>query len=249
MSRHRLTPYCRSWMPGSPGHPGGWCMYGASIRLGRGAARHHWSVIGAWLVIVVGLFVLRSSSAARTSTTTPCRAASPPPGSTILNSDFAKPGGYARLDRLPRRRRARSADQADAVKTAMAPSAGCRRRHAHRSAGDRDTRRTSPRTAPSSTRRSRSTSCRPPSTPTTSTSSTPRSKPARDAGLEVEYGGGAGQIGKQADDAALGGDRPRAGADPAVPDVRLDRRRRRCRWWPRSSASAAVWRSWVCSPP
>jgi RND superfamily putative drug exporter len=36
-------------------------MHAFLERLGRGAERHHWPVIGAWLVVVVGLFVLRSA--------------------------------------------------------------------------------------------------------------------------------------------------------------------------------------------
>ena len=36
-------------------------MHAFLDRLGRGAARFHWFVIAGWLVLVVGLFVLRSA--------------------------------------------------------------------------------------------------------------------------------------------------------------------------------------------
>ena len=36
-------------------------MHAFLDRLGRGAARFHWFVIAGWLMLVVGLFVLRSA--------------------------------------------------------------------------------------------------------------------------------------------------------------------------------------------
>ena len=64
----------------------------------------------------------------------------------------------------------------------------------------RTARRRSRRTPRSPTAASPGTSYRPPSRRTTSTELNKAVKPATDAGITVEYGGGAGQIGQQTDD-------------------------------------------------
>ena len=177
-------------------------MNGALERLGIWAARRRWWVIAAWVLILVGLWLGRSAF-----------------GGTFVN-DYSVPGSQSSAG--PRRaarptsrpqsgyggqivfhaddRQGRRPVQA-AVETAMknvgdAAARGLRDRPAAVSR----TRRPSPRTAPSRTATCPGTSC-PTSLDTAYLHQLDDAvEPARQAGLTVEYGGGAGQIGQTTDD-------------------------------------------------
>ncbi|MFI7062170.1 MMPL family transporter [Kribbella sp. NPDC050124] len=174
-------------------------MHAFLERLGRGAARRHWIVIGIWLVIVAGLFVLRSFFGGTYVNNYTVPGSESSAGLNVLNRDFAKQGGYSGsiVFHSPS---GTVSEQAAAVKTAMTnvgklPDVV--------SADD-------PLAAQQAAYISKD---RTVVNAPVSFSVVPASldsdylaeldaavQPARDAGLEVEYGGGAGQIGKQADD-------------------------------------------------
>ena len=129
-----------------------------------------------------------------------------------------------RPDRLPRRHRARSPTSP----TAVNDDDDERRRACRTSCRATDpltmpARRRCPRTAPSPTARLLGRRARLARRGLPATSSTTPSQPARKAGLTVEYGGGAGQIGQAAGRRALGGHRPGLRAAAAAVHVRLDR--------------------------
>ena len=174
-------------------------MHAFLDRLGRGAARHHWAVIGAWLVIVVGLFVLRSFFGGTYVNNYTVPGSESSAGLNVLNRDFAKQGGYSGSI-VFHSSSGKVSDQAAAVKTTMTnigalPDVV--------SAADPLAAEPSPYASKDGTivNAPVSFSVVPASLDTEYLDSLDTAvKPARDAGLEVEYGGGAGQIGKQADD-------------------------------------------------
>lgn len=174
-------------------------MHAFLERLGRGAARRHWIVIGIWLVIVAGLFVLRSFFGGTYVNNYTVPGSESSAGLNVLNRDFAKQGGYSGSI-VFHSSSGKVSDQAAAVKTAMTNVAGL---PDVVSADD-------PLAAQQAAYISKdgtvvnapvSFSVVPASLDTDYLASLDAAvQPARDAGLEVEYGGGAGQIGKQADD-------------------------------------------------
>jgi len=169
-------------------------------RLGRGAARHHWFVIGGWLLVVVGLFVLRSAFGGTYVNNYTVPGSESSAGLNILNKDFSTAGGYSGSI-VFHAKTGTVSEQADAVKTSMAAVAKL---------PDVVSAVDPLATSQSSYISKDGTVVNAP----VSFSVVPASlddtyldkldaavQPARDAGLQVEYGGGAGQIGKQADDA------------------------------------------------
>ncbi|MEV0797440.1 MMPL family transporter [Kribbella sp. NPDC050281] len=169
-------------------------------RLGRGAARFHWFVIAGWLVAVVGLFVLRAAFGGTYVNNYTVPGSESSAGLTILNKDFSTAGGYSGSI-VFHAKSGTVSEQSDAVKTSMAavgklPDVV--------SAVD-------PLATSSTTYISKdgtvvnapvSFSVVPASLDSSYLDKLDAAvQPARAAGLEVEYGGGAGQIGKQADDA------------------------------------------------
>ncbi|TCO22069.1 RND superfamily putative drug exporter [Kribbella steppae] len=174
-------------------------MHALLERLGRGAARHHWPVIGVWLVIVVGLFVLRSFFGGTYVNNYTVPGSESSAGLNVLNRDFAKQGGYSGSI-VFHSTSGKVSDQAAAVKTAMTNVGGLPDVVA---ATDPLATTPSPYVSKDGTvvNAPVSFSVVPAALDTDYLASLDTAvKPARDAGLEVEYGGGAGQIGKQADD-------------------------------------------------
>ena len=175
-------------------------MHAFLDRLGRGAARHHWFVIGGWLLVVVGLFVLRSAFGGTYVNNYTVPGSESSAGLNILNKDFSTAGGYSGSI-VFHAKTGTVSEQADAVKTSMAAVAKL---------PDVVSAVDPLATSQSSYISKDGTVVNAP----VSFSVVPASlddtyldkldaavQPARDAGLQVEYGGGAGQIGKQADDA------------------------------------------------
>jgi RND superfamily putative drug exporter len=174
-------------------------MHAFLDRLGRGAARHHWSVIGAWLLIVVGLFVLRSAFGGTYVNDYTVPGSESSAGLSVLNDDFPKQGGYAGSI-VFHATSGKVSDQANAVKTSMAAVAKLPDVVA---ATDPLANSPSPYVSKDGTvvNAPVSFSVVPASLHRDYLHSLDAAvQPARAAGLEVEYGGGAGQIGKQADD-------------------------------------------------
>jgi RND superfamily putative drug exporter len=174
-------------------------MHAFLDRLGRGAARHHWSMIGAWLLVVVGLFVLRSAFGGTYVNDYTVPGSESSAGLSVLNDDFANQGGYAGSI-VFHATSGKVSDQANAVKTSMAAVAKLPDVVA---ATDPLANSQSPYVSKDGTvvNAPVSFSVVPASLHRDYLDSLDAAvQPARDAGLEVEYGGGAGQIGKQADD-------------------------------------------------
>jgi RND superfamily putative drug exporter len=174
-------------------------MHAFLDRLGRGAARHHWLVIGAWVVVVAGLFVLRSAFGGTYVNDYTVPGSESSAGLSVLNDDFANQGGYAGSV-VFHATSGKVSDQADAVKTSMAAVAKLPDVVA---AADPLASSQSPYVSKDGTvvNAPVSFSVVPASLHRDYLSSLDAAvQPARDAGLEVEYGGGTGQIGKQADD-------------------------------------------------
>ncbi|MEU4293714.1 MMPL family transporter [Kribbella sp. NPDC026596] len=175
-------------------------MHAFLDRLGRGAARHHWFVIAGWLVLVVGLFVLRSAFGGTYVNNYTVPGSESSAGLNLLNKDFAKAGGYSGSIVFHSTSGTVSA-QADAVKTTMAdvgklpdvvsatdPLATNQTAYISKD-GTIVNAPVSFSVVPASLDKSYLDSLN------------AAVQPARSAGLQVEFGGGAGQIGKQADDA------------------------------------------------
>jgi RND superfamily putative drug exporter len=174
-------------------------MHAFLDRLGRGAARHHWSMIGAWLLVVVGLFVLRSAFGGTYVNDYTVPGSESSAGLSVLNDDFANQGGYAGSI-VFHATSGKVSDQANAVKTSMAAVAKLPDVVA---ATDPLANSQSPYVSKDGTvvNAPVSFSVVPASLHRDYLDSLDAAvQPARNAGLEVEYGGGAGQIGKQADD-------------------------------------------------
>ncbi len=174
-------------------------MHAFLDRLGRGAARFHWLVIGIWLVAVVGLFVLRSFFGGTYVNNYTVPGSESSAGLDLLNRDFANQGGYSGSIVFHSTSGPVSA-KADAVKTSMTAVAALPDVVA---ASDPLATSQSPYVSKDGTvvNAPVSFSVVPASLDKDYLQELDNAvKPARDAGLEVEYGGGAGQIGKQADD-------------------------------------------------
>jgi len=174
-------------------------MHAFLERLGRGAARRHWLVIGIWVVIVVGLFVLRSFFGGTFVSNYTVPGSESSAGLTVLNRDFAKQGGYSGSI-VFHSKTGTVADQATAVKTAMANVGNLPNVVA---ATDPLATQGSPYVSKDGTvvNAPVSFSVVPASLDKDYLAKLDAAvQPARDAGLQVEYGGGAGQIGHQAND-------------------------------------------------
>jgi RND superfamily putative drug exporter len=174
-------------------------MHAFLERLGRGAARHHWLVIGSWVLVVAGLFVLRSAFGGSFVNDYTVPGSESSAGLKVLNDDFANQGGYAGSI-VFHAASGKVSDQADAVKTTMAAVAKLPDVVA---AADPLASSPSPYVSKDGTivNAPVSFSVVPASLHRDYLVSLDAAvQPARAAGLEVEYGGGTGQIGKQADD-------------------------------------------------
>ncbi|MFI6830490.1 MMPL family transporter [Kribbella sp. NPDC050241] len=169
-------------------------------RLGRGAARFHWFVIAGWLVAVVGLFVLRAAFGGTYVNNYTVPGSESSAGLTILNKDFSTAGGYSGSI-VFHAKSGTVSEQSDAVKTSMAavgklPDVVSAVDPLATSSTAYISKDGSVVNAPVSF------SVVPASLDSSYLDKLDAAvQPARSAGLEVEYGGGAGQIGKQADDA------------------------------------------------
>jgi len=174
-------------------------MHAFLDRLGRGAARHHWWVIGAWVLIVVGLFALRSAFGGSYVNNYTVPGSESSSGLTVLNKDFSEQGGYAGSI-VFHAKSGKVSDQADAVKASMTAVGKLPDVVA---ATDPLATSPSPYVSKDGTVVNAPVSFSVVPASLDSDYLTPLDaavQPARAAGLEVEYGGGTGQIGKQADD-------------------------------------------------
>ncbi|TCC61984.1 MMPL family transporter [Kribbella pittospori] len=175
-------------------------MHAFLDRLGRGAARFHWFVIAGWLVVVVGLFVLRAAFGGTYVNNYTVPGSESSAGLTILNKDFSTAGGYSGSI-VFHAQSGTVSEQSDAVKTSMAavgklPDVVSAVDPLATSSTAYISKDGTVVNAPVSF------SVVPASLDSTYLDKLDAAvQPARTAGLEVEYGGGAGQIGKQADDA------------------------------------------------
>ncbi|HEX3812790.1 MAG TPA: MMPL family transporter [Mycobacteriales bacterium] len=168
-------------------------------RLGRRCARHHWTVIAAWLVIVVVLVVLRGAFGGTFVNNYTVPGSQSADGLNLLKKQFPAQSGYAGQI-VFHAKTGKVADQTTPVNTAMA-NVG---KLPHVIAA------TSPLASASTGRVSKDGTI---AYGTASWNVVPASldtdylrqldkavAPARSAGLQVEYGGGAGQIGQETDD-------------------------------------------------
>ena len=174
-------------------------MHAFLDRLGRGAARFHWFVIAGWLVLVVGLFVLRSAFGGTYVNNYTVPGSESSAGLNILNKDFATAGGYSGSI-VFHAKTGTVSEQADAVKTSMAAVA--KLPNVVSAVDPLATSQTAYISKDGSIVNAPvSFSVVPASLDSSYLDKLDAAvQPARAAGLQVEYGGGAGQIGKQADD-------------------------------------------------
>ncbi|MFG1910392.1 MMPL family transporter [Kribbella sp. NPDC048928] len=174
-------------------------MHAFLQRLGRDAARFHWFVIAGWLVVVVGLFVLRAAFGGTYVNNYTVPGSESSAGLNILNKDFAQAGGYSGSI-VFHATSGTVAEHADVVKTSMEsvgklpdvvsavdPLATSQQAYISKD-GSIVNAPVSFSVVPASLDRAYVGKL------------DAAVQPARAAGLQVEYGGGAGQIGKQADD-------------------------------------------------
>jgi putative drug exporter of the RND superfamily len=168
-------------------------------RLGRGTARFHWFVIAGWLVAVVGLFVLRSAFGGTYVNNYTVPGSESSAGLNILNKDFTTAGGYSGSIVFHAKSGAVS-EQTGAVKTSM--DAVAKLPDVVTAVDPLTTSQTAYISKDGSIVNAPvSFSVVPASLDASYLDKLDAAvQPARAAGLQVEYGGGAGQIGKQADD-------------------------------------------------
>ncbi|MEU8227890.1 MMPL family transporter [Kribbella sp. NPDC048915] len=175
-------------------------MHAFLERLGRGAARFHWFVIVGWLVVVVGLFGLRAAFGGTYVNNYTVPGSESSAGLDVLNADFPQAGGYSGSI-VFHASSGTVAEQADAVQSSMAAVAKL---------PDVVTATDPLATSQTAYISKDGTIVNAPVSFSVVPASLDSSyvdqldaatQPARAAGLEVEYGGGAGQIGKQPDDA------------------------------------------------
>jgi RND superfamily putative drug exporter len=170
-------------------------MNAALERLGTWAARRHWWVIGAWIVILVGLSLGRSAVGGDFVNDYSVPGSQSAEGLAVLRADFPSASGYAGQI-VFKADTGEVADQSAAVATAMKNFSGL----------PDVISATDPLTVPNTPAVSKdgtiaygsvSWSVVPASLdPSYLASMDNAVQPARDAGLTVEYGGGAGQIGQ-----------------------------------------------------
>ena len=70
-------------------------MHHFLLRLGRGAARYHWVVIVAWLLIVVRLVLARDAAGGRYANSYSVPGSSSQQGLDLLTAQFPAQAGYA----------------------------------------------------------------------------------------------------------------------------------------------------------
>lgn len=181
-------------------------MHAFLDRLGRGAARFHWFVIAGWLVVVVGLFVLRSAFGGTYVNNYTVPGSESSAGLNILNKDFATAGGYSGSI-VFHAKSGTVAEHADAVKSSMEAVGklpdvvSAVDPLAQSSQGSASTPSPYISKDGSIVNAPVSFSVVPASLDKSYVDKLDAAvEPARAAGLQVEYGGGTGQIGKQADD-------------------------------------------------
>ncbi|MFF0342168.1 MMPL family transporter [Kribbella sp. NPDC004875] len=174
-------------------------MHAFLQRLGRGAARFHWFVIAGWLVVVVGLFVLKAAFGGTYVNNYAVPGSQSSNGLNILNKDFTTAGGYSGSI-VFHAKSGTVAQQSTAVQQSMTavgklpdvvnavdPLATSQTAYISKDGTIVN--------APVSF------SVVPASLDSSYLDKLDAAvQPARTAGLQVEYGGGAGQIGKQAND-------------------------------------------------
>jgi RND superfamily putative drug exporter len=169
-------------------------------RLGRGAARFHWFVIAGWLVVVVGLFVLRSAFGGTYVNNYTVPGSESSAGLSILNKNFATAGGYSGSI-VFHAKTGTVSEHSDVVKTSM--DAVGKLPDVVSAVDPLATSQTAYISKDGSIVNAPvSFSVVPASLDSSYLDKLDAAvQPARAAGLQVEYGGGAGQIGNQADDA------------------------------------------------
>ena len=188
-------------------------------RLGGFVTRHRWTVIALWLVLLAGVTIANRAVNANFVNDYTVPGSQSSKGLDLLRSDFASAGGYSGQIVFHAEKKT-VADQSKAVATTVKNLAALP--HVI-SATDPLTVDKTPAVSKDGTIAYASVSW----------SVAPASldedyldklddavKPARSAGLTVEYGGGAGQIGQVARRRALRGDRPRRGAAAPAHHVR-----------------------------
>ena len=168
-------------------------------RLGRWSAHRHWIVIGAWLVVLIGVLVLRNLFGGTFVNDYTVPGSESSDGLDHLDSTFASAGGYTGSIVFHASKGKVNAD-ANAVKKSMTAVAGL----------DHVVTASDPLTTKNSANVSKDGSIvKAPVSFDVVPASLDQSylddlddavKPATDAGLEVEYGGAAGDIAKQASD-------------------------------------------------
>lgn len=167
--------------------------------VGRWCARRHWAVVAAWLVVLIGLVLLRSSFGGEFVNDYSVPGSQSSTGLDLLQKQFPAQGGYAGQIVFHAKTGA-VADQQAAVTTSMTNIAAL----------PHVLSAVSPFAAPNSPQVSKDGTI---AYGTTSWNVVPASldesylhkldtavEPARSAGLQVEYGAGAGQIGQHTDD-------------------------------------------------
>jgi len=168
--------------------------------LGAFAARRRWWVIGFWLVLLVGLSVARGAAGGTFVNNYTVPGSQSSNGLDLLQKDFKSASGYSGQIVFAGKGLEQVSDHADAVKTAMANVA--KLPHVM-SATDPLTQQGTPNVSEDGTIAYGPTSWDvvPASLDATYLHKMDAAvQPARAAGLQVEYGGGAGQIGQAADD-------------------------------------------------
>ncbi|HEY4570965.1 MAG TPA: MMPL family transporter [Kribbella sp.] len=175
-------------------------MHAFLERLGRGAARFHWFVIAGWLVVVVGLFVLRSAFGGTYVNNYTVPGSESSAGLSILNKNFATAGGYSGSI-VFHAKTGTVSEHSDVVKTSM--DAVGKLPDVVSAVDPLATSQTAYISKDGSIVNAPvSFSVVPASLDSSYLDKLDAAvQPARAAGLQVEYGGGAGQIGNQADDA------------------------------------------------
>src|SRR6478672_962856 len=169
-------------------------------RLGRFASRHRWWVVGVWLVLLVGLTLANKTAGGNFVNDYTVPGSQSSNGLDVLQSDFRSASGYSGQI-LFHAEQGKVTDQSQAVAQAMKNVGGL----------PHVISATDPLTAPGTPAVSKdgtiaygsvSWDVVPASLDTTYLSSLDKAvQPARSAGLVVDYGGGAGQIGQAPNDA------------------------------------------------
>ncbi len=175
-------------------------MHAFLERLGRTCAHWHWAVIAAWIVLVLGLVLVRNAVGGEFSNDYSVPGSESQEGLDELSSAFPEAGGYAGQIVYAAPSGQTVATDEDAVNTSVANAAAL----------DHVLSATSPFAVPNSPQVSQDGTIAYATinfdVPTTSLGTDYLSEfdaaiqPARDAGLQVEYGGSAGQIGTETSD-------------------------------------------------